>query len=95
MLSWLSANIGTVLITLLLIAVIVIIIVKLRKDKKRAFRPAAGNAPAAPCMAPAIRRTKRNADNKKGWPATCAAPVSPYYHLIVLFYKSEHHLIHL
>ena len=43
MLSWLSANIGTVLITLLLIAVIVIIIVKLRKDKKKGVSSCGGN----------------------------------------------------
>ena len=43
MLSWLSANIGTVLITLLLIAVIVVIIVKLRKDKKKGVSSCGGN----------------------------------------------------
>ena len=43
MLSWLSANIGTVLITLLLIAVIVIIIAKLRKDKKKGVSSCGGN----------------------------------------------------
>ncbi len=43
MLSWLTANIGTVLITLLLIAVVVIIIVKLRKDKKKGVSACGGN----------------------------------------------------
>ena len=43
MLTWLSANIGTVLITILLIAVVVIIIVKLRKDKKKGVSSCGGN----------------------------------------------------
>ncbi len=43
MLSWLTANIGTVLITLLLIAVVVLIVVKLRRDKKRGVSSCGGN----------------------------------------------------
>ena len=43
MLSWLSANIGTVLITLLVIAVVAVIIVKLRKDKKKGVSSCGGN----------------------------------------------------
>ena len=43
MLSWLTANIGTVLITLLLIALVAIIIVKLRKDKKKGVSNCGGN----------------------------------------------------
>ena len=43
MLSWLTANIGTVLITLFLIAIIVIIVVKLRKDKKKGVSSCGGN----------------------------------------------------
>ena len=43
MLTWLSANIGTILITLLLIAVIVIIVVKLRRDKKKGVSSCGGN----------------------------------------------------
>ena len=43
MLSWLSANIGTVLITLLLIALVAAIIVKLRKDKKKGVSSCGGN----------------------------------------------------
>ena len=43
MLSWLTANIGTVLITLLLIAVVVVIAVKLRKDQKKGVSSCGGN----------------------------------------------------
>ena len=43
MLSWLTANIGTVLITLLLIAVVAVIVVKLRKDKKKGVSSCGGN----------------------------------------------------
>ena len=43
MLSWLTANISTILITILLIAVVVIIIVKLRKDKKKGVSSCGGN----------------------------------------------------
>jgi hypothetical protein len=35
MLSWLTANIGTVLITLALIAIVTGVIVKLRRDRKK------------------------------------------------------------
>ncbi len=43
MLSWLWANIGTVLITLLLIAIVAGIAVKLRKDKKKGVSACGGN----------------------------------------------------
>ncbi len=43
MLSWLTANIGTVVITLLLIVLVVIIVVKLRKDKKKGVSSCGGN----------------------------------------------------
>ena len=43
MLTWLSANIGTVLITILLIAVVAIIVVKLRRDKKKGVSSCGGN----------------------------------------------------
>ena len=43
MLSWLTANIGTVLITILLVAVAVIIIVKLKKDRKKGVSCCGGN----------------------------------------------------
>ncbi len=43
MLSWLTANIGTVLITLLLIAVVAVIVVKLRRDKKKGVSSCGGN----------------------------------------------------
>ena len=43
MLSWLTANAGTILITLLLIAAVAIIIVKLRKDKRKGVSSCGGN----------------------------------------------------
>ncbi|MCR5040787.1 MAG: FeoB-associated Cys-rich membrane protein [Clostridia bacterium] len=43
MLSWLAANIGTVLITLLLIAVVAVIVVKLHRDKKKGASSCGGN----------------------------------------------------
>ena len=43
MLSWLTANLGTVLITILLIAIVVLIVVKLRKDKKKGVSSCGGN----------------------------------------------------
>ncbi|MBQ7688985.1 MAG: FeoB-associated Cys-rich membrane protein [Clostridia bacterium] len=43
MLSWLSANIGTILITFLLLAVVAIIVIKLRKDKKKGVSSCGGN----------------------------------------------------
>ncbi len=43
MLSWLTANIGTVLITVMLIAIVVVIVVKLRKDKKKGVSSCGGN----------------------------------------------------
>ena len=43
MLTWISANLGTVLITLLLIAVVAVILVKLRKDKKKGVSSCGGN----------------------------------------------------
>ncbi len=43
MLAWLSANIGTILIVLVLLAVVIGIIVKLRKDKKKGVSSCGGN----------------------------------------------------
>ncbi|MBQ6421581.1 MAG: FeoB-associated Cys-rich membrane protein [Clostridia bacterium] len=43
MFTWLTANIGTVLITILLIAVVAVIVVKLRKDKKKGVSSCGGN----------------------------------------------------
>lgn len=43
MFAWLSANIGTILIVLVLLAVVIGIIVKLRKDKKKGVSPCGGN----------------------------------------------------
>ena len=43
MLSWLTANIGTVLITVLLVSIVVIIVMKLRKDKKKGVSSCGGN----------------------------------------------------
>ena len=43
MFAWLSANIGTILIVLVLLAVVIGIIVKLRKDKKKGVSTCGGN----------------------------------------------------
>ena len=43
MLGWLTANLGTVLITVFLIALAVLIVVKLRKDKKKGVSSCGGN----------------------------------------------------
>jgi hypothetical protein len=43
MFAWLSANIGTILIVLVLLAVVIGIIVKLRKDKKKGVSSCGGN----------------------------------------------------
>ncbi len=43
MFAWLSANLGTILITLLLTAIVVIIVVKLCKDKKKGVSNCGGN----------------------------------------------------
>ena len=43
MFAWLTANLGTVLIVLVLLAVVIGIIVKLRKDKKKGVSSCGGN----------------------------------------------------
>ncbi|MBR5409513.1 MAG: FeoB-associated Cys-rich membrane protein [Clostridia bacterium] len=43
MLAWLTANLGTVLITLLLAAAVAAVVVKLRRDKKKGASPCGGN----------------------------------------------------
>ena len=43
MFAWLSANIGTILIVLVLLAVVIGIITKLRKDKKKGVSSCGGN----------------------------------------------------
>ena len=43
MFAWLSANIGTILIVLVLLAIVTLIIVKLRKDKKKGVSSCGGN----------------------------------------------------
>ncbi len=43
MLTWLFANLGTILIVLVLCAVVIGVIVKLRKDKKEGVSPCGGN----------------------------------------------------
>ncbi len=43
MFAWLSANVGTILIVLVLLAVVIGIIAKLRKDKKKGVSSCGGN----------------------------------------------------
>lgn len=43
MFSWLVNNLGTILISLVLVAIVVIIIMKLRKDKKAGKSSCGGN----------------------------------------------------
>ena len=43
MLSWLSANIGTVLIVIHLLLIVIGIVVKLRRDKKKGVSSCGGN----------------------------------------------------
>ena len=43
MFSWLTANLGTILIVLVLTLIVVGIIVKLRKDKKKGVSSCGGN----------------------------------------------------
>lgn len=60
MLSWLTANLGTVLITLLLIAVVAVIIINLCKNKKRSVSPCGGQ-----CACCAMHGACHTADQKK------------------------------
>ena len=48
MLSWLTANVGTVIITLVLIVAVVLIIVVLRRDKKQGKSSCGGNCAHCP-----------------------------------------------
>jgi hypothetical protein len=43
MLTWLTANLGTVLIALLLLLIVAGVIIKLRKDKKKGVSSCGGN----------------------------------------------------
>lgn len=59
MFSWIAANIGTILICLVLLLVVTAIIVCLVRDKKKASLPAAEIAPTARCQAPATNNNHR------------------------------------
>ncbi len=48
MFTWLSANIGTILIMLVLLAVVIGIIVKLRKDKNKGVSSCGGSCRHCP-----------------------------------------------
>ncbi len=48
MLSWLTANVGTVIITLVLIVAVVLIVVVLRRDKKQGKSSCGGNCGHCP-----------------------------------------------
>lgn len=56
MLQWISANIGTILISLVLLAVVTLIIRSMVHDKNRESPPAAATAPAVPRAVPATIR---------------------------------------
>lgn len=58
MLHWISANLSTILITLVLIAIVVLIIRSLICQKKQESPPAAQGAPTAPCMASATAASR-------------------------------------
>ena len=57
MLAWITENIGTILISAVLLLVVVLIIRKLVKDKKKG-KSVAATVPTAPCRAPATRSNK-------------------------------------
>lgn len=48
MLSWIIANLATIIITLILVAVVVGIIIVMRKDKKKGKSPCGGNCGHCP-----------------------------------------------
>ena len=48
MLAWLSANIGTILISLALLAVVITVIAVMRKDKKKGKSTCGGNCGHCP-----------------------------------------------
>lgn len=56
MLQWISVNIGTILISLVLLAVVTLIIRSMVHDKNRESPPAAATAPAVPRAVPATIR---------------------------------------
>jgi len=66
MLQWISANIGTILISLVLLAVVTLII------RNRESPPAAATAPAVPHAVPATIRAI-----KKGFPEFLTPECSP------------------
>lgn len=57
MLAWLTANIGTIIICVILAAIVTAIIVKLRKDRKQG-KSACGNNCAHCAMAGACHKQK-------------------------------------
>ena len=58
MLAWITENIGTILISAVLLLVVVLIIRKLVKDKKKGKSSCGCNCATAPCRAPATRSNK-------------------------------------
>ena len=48
MLAWLSANLGTILISLVLLAVVITVIAVMRKDKKKGKSTCGGNCGYCP-----------------------------------------------
>ena len=60
MLAWLTANLGTILIVLVLAAVVIGIVAKLRKDKKKGNASCCGDCAFCGCHCPQRESGKRN-----------------------------------
>ena len=58
MLAWITENIGTILISAVLLLVVVLIIRKLVRTRKKENPAVAATVPTAPCRAPATRSNK-------------------------------------
>lgn len=66
MLSWLSQNLATILITLLLIAIVAAIIISMVRKGKKLNPPAAADAPLARTAVAVVTITKRSNIEKAG-----------------------------
>lgn len=66
MLSWLSQNLATILITLLLVAIVAAIIIGMVRKSKKLNPPAAADAPLARTAVAVVTITKRSNMKKRG-----------------------------
>lgn len=66
MLSWLSQNLATILITLLLVAIVAAIIIGMVRRSKKLNPPAAADAPLARIAVAVVTITKRSNMKKRG-----------------------------